>query len=309
MSVRVQLSVSAVCGGGPAAPPPALTLRGSQVHVVLAGVAGNAASAVETWRSRAPQAELAKRIELPAAQLAAAGVGSCEALGRFAFSQAFGVDASSFKLFGLLRCSMMSAQQLSRWLAVGEKVAIEPAGGGGGGAVGGGALDAASDELEIVFYFLAHEMVGAWRSAVGTAYDSCLLGGQAADARFSPKVFAKLLGGTEAKVDAALGRQHAAAAVSEDAPPELETVSLDVVLLREVEAKLTQLRAGGFSTLSAEIDAVLASKKRAPAAAAVAENATPNAGVPPRPPPAHSSRCPRALAQPRPRPHRNPRSL
>ena len=55
------------------------------------------------------------------------------------------------------------------------------------------------------------------------------------------------------------------------------------------------LRADGFATLSAELGAVLASKKRAPAAAAVAENAPPNAGVS-APPAARtlSSRLPRA---------------
>ena len=88
MAVRVQLSVSAVCGDRPADPPPALTLRGSQVHIVLAGVAVNTVPAEQTWRNRAPQAEFAKRIEMPAAQLAAAGVGSCEELGRLAFGRA-----------------------------------------------------------------------------------------------------------------------------------------------------------------------------------------------------------------------------
>eukprot|EP00966_Prymnesium_polylepis_P278907 6443426-Prymnesium_polylepis.1 len=131
-------------------------------------------------------------------------------------------------------------------------------------------------------------MVGAWRAAGAAAYDSALLGGQAADARFNRKVFAKLVGCTEAKVDEALGRLQAAPAATEPTlvptPPPL--LSLDVVLLREIEAKLTQLRADGFATLCTELDAVLASKKRAPATAAVAENATPNAGVPPRPPPA-----------------------
>ena len=90
MAVRVQLSVSAICGGESAAPPPALTLRGDQINVVLAGVAGNAVPAVETWRNRAPKTELAKRIKMPAAQLAAAGITCGEDLGRLAFSKAFG---------------------------------------------------------------------------------------------------------------------------------------------------------------------------------------------------------------------------
>ena len=37
MSVRVQLSIAAIAGGQPAAPEPALTLRGSQISIVLAG--------------------------------------------------------------------------------------------------------------------------------------------------------------------------------------------------------------------------------------------------------------------------------
>ena len=55
-------------------------------------------------------------------------------------------------------------------------------------------------------------------------------------------------------------------------------VSLDVVLLRAIEAKVEQLRANGFASLSAELDAVLAPKKRA-ATAPAAENVPPVAGT------------------------------
>eukprot|EP00966_Prymnesium_polylepis_P326711 7382614-Prymnesium_polylepis.1 len=117
MAVRVRLSVGAVCGDRPAPQPAALTLRGTQVSILLAGIAGDTEQDVERWVERAPQAQFAKRTTVQVAQLAAAGVGSCEALGRFAFSTAFGVDAARFKLFGLLRHSVRSAQHLSGWLS------------------------------------------------------------------------------------------------------------------------------------------------------------------------------------------------
>ena len=109
-----------------------------------------------------------------------------------------------------------------------------------------------------------------------------------AEARFSTRAFAKLLGSSEAKIDAALGRsQPAPGAVATggvtngallcvvEAPASL---SFDVVLLRQIEAKVTQLRADGFASLGAELDAVLVSKKRVPSAAA-AENVPPVAGT------------------------------
>ena len=177
---------------------------------------------------------------------------------------------------GCSRRSLTTAQQLSRWFGTRDKLVLEPAGSNGD------ALDAASDNIELVFFFDAHEMIRAWRAAGAAAFDSCVLGGQAADARFNAKAFAKLLGTSEAKVDAALGRQEYAPAPAVataaivpfiDAP-----ISLDVVLLRAVEAKVVQLRANSFASLGAELDAVLAPKKRATAAAA-AENIPPVAGT------------------------------
>ena len=208
MSVRVTLSINAatVAGGQPVAAEPILSLRGEQVSIVLAGVDAGAAPPLESWRSRAPKVELSKPITLPLTQLKAAGLESCEALGRFAFSKAFGDDASEFKMFDLMRCSLTTAQQLSRWFGTRDKLVLEPAGSNGD------ALNAASDNIELVFFFDAHEMIRAWRAAGAAAFDSCVLGGQAADARFNAKAFAKLLGTSEAKVDAALGRQEYAPA-------------------------------------------------------------------------------------------------
>jgi len=286
MAVRVQLTVAAAAGGSPAAAePPALTLKGQKVSLVLAGIVGEAAPDVgpQTWREMAPQAAFAKPVKLSVQQLVSAGVESCESLARLAFSQAFGVDASSFKLYEQLRLTITSAQHLNRWLATGELLALEQTGEGG---VGGGAFEAASDEL--VFFFEAGEMVGAWRAAGAAAFDSCLLGGQAVDARFSGKVFAKLVGSTEAKVDAALGRQQQppAPAGAEAAEAEAEAqqpLSLDVVLLRQIEAKAAQLRADSFALLGAEIDGVLAKKRPASSGGGAAgENSAPNPGAPRR---------------------------
>ena len=82
MRVTLSINVAAVAGDQPAATAPPLTLRGQQVSIVLAGVDGASAPIMESWRNRAPQVQLAKPIKLPLAQLTAAGVEGCEALGR-----------------------------------------------------------------------------------------------------------------------------------------------------------------------------------------------------------------------------------
>jgi hypothetical protein len=123
MSVRVQLSIAAIAGGQPAAPEPALMLRGSHISIVLAGINGETVPAVEMWCDRPPPVQLAKPIDMPVAQLVAAGVTSCEQLGRLAFSTAFGVDGTACKLFGSLRSTVKFAQQLSRWLGIDDTLA------------------------------------------------------------------------------------------------------------------------------------------------------------------------------------------
>ena len=66
MAVRVQLTVAAAAGGTPAAAkPPALTLKGQKVSLVLAGIDGEAAPDVQTWREQAPRAEFAKLVIMP----------------------------------------------------------------------------------------------------------------------------------------------------------------------------------------------------------------------------------------------------
>ena len=280
MAVRVRLTVTAAPGGvHNASEPVGMTLQGDTVSVLLAGINGTSvADDVSNWHTGAPPPKFAKRVVLKVQELAAAQVRSCEDLARFAFARSFGVDAAPYKVYGRLRCAVASAPHLARWYSTDDELMLKPT--SDGDAPGGGLMQA-SDTLEVAIYFDAREMAAAWRWAAGMAYDSCMVSGMAADTRFSSKLFAKSLGTTEAKVDASLGRLKNVAPnnfASCVPPPEQEPVSLDVGLLRDIEAKVAALYASGFTTLCEAASKRPAAAKPPPESGGDAENGGPNLG-------------------------------
>lgn len=281
MAVRVRLTVSAAPGGvHTASEPVGMTLQGDTVSVLLAGIDGtNVSDDVSNWHTGAPPVQFAKRVVVKVKELVAAKVSTCEDLGRFAFATSFGVDAAPYKVYGRMRCAIVSAPHLALWYSSDQQLMLEPT--SCCDAPGGGLMQA-SDTLEVAFYFDAREMAAAWRWAAGTAYDSCMVSGKAADARFSSKLFAKSLGTTEAKVDAAMGRLRGVApnhVASCTPPPAEEPVCLDAGLLRDIEAKVAALYAGGFATLCEAAGKRPAAPNPPPEIGGDAENAGPNALV------------------------------
>ena len=252
-----------------AATPRVTSIKGKNITVLLAGLESNASNAVGTWRADcSPRTAFTyPAVVVPVQTAINAGVKKVADLGQLGYDQTFGYKPKG--MFLRARLVIRSRPHLHKFIWTDEDLSLE-------------ALDEEVDEsydahasalpcsdVELVFYFEAASLSVDWRCNVGRAHDSAMISGQAVDPRFDHKVFAKMIGSTASKVDAATrpitppDSEPPYAAYDLPGAEEPNMVSLNVVLLRAIQDKLTQLVKTRFMTLRDDIDSVLVPKKRA----------------------------------------------
>jgi hypothetical protein len=131
-----------------------------------------------------------------------AGMTKVADLGRFAYEQTFGDKPTD--MFMKARLVIGSRPHLHQFIWTGQDLCLEALHEEVEENYDAKASALPCSDVQVVFFFEAATIATYWRSTVSKSYDSAIIGGQAVDPRFNDKVFAKMIGSSVLKVNAAI---------------------------------------------------------------------------------------------------------